>query len=285
MDALQVRNRINRDIMALAAETPAVSATQNIRIPHEERDIPARVYTPEGASPFPLLIYIHGAGWVAGSLDTHDNICRRLAADVPCVVLSVGYSLAPESRFPVQVQESYQALVWAAGHAPSLNADAQRLAVAGDSAGGNLAAAVSLMAHYRGQPEVGFQLLVNPALDLTRYEGEEFEQLAWFRSQYLTDEIEAGHPYASPLLAKSVEGVPPAFIITGELDNLCAEGEEYGERLREAGVAANTYRMAATGHLSGHYARATDEAQEAVALSVVVLRAAFKRQDGAGQAE
>ncbi|MBN1314843.1 MAG: alpha/beta hydrolase [Anaerolineales bacterium] len=271
------RQQINTHILELETEVEPIKNIRNIHVPFHDRSIPVRIYTPPMEGPFPLLVYIHGAGWVAGNLDTHDNICRRLAARGGCVVLSIGYSLAPEAKFPVPVEESHHVLVWAVENAASIDIDSRRVVLAGDSAGGNLAAAVCLMARDRGGPKIIFQLLVNPALDQSAYDGPDFEQMKWFREQYLRDKDDISNPYASPLLAGSLAGLPPAFIITGEHDELCAEGEAYGRRLREAGVHANVYRQAGMGHLAGDFARATAAAEEAVDLSIAVLKAALKR--------
>ena len=283
MNSVQkIRHRINADIFALPADVETIADSKDMRVSHPGHAIPIRLYTPPGKAPFPLLVFIHGAGWVAGSLDTHDNICRCLASRVGCIVLSVGYRLAPENKFPTAVEESYHALLWAVENAHTIDATPYNPAIAGDSAGGNLAAAVCLLARDRQGPSLGFQLLVNPALDFSAYDGAEFEQLGWFRDQYLRDANDRTNPYASPLLAPDLTRLPRAFIITGERDPLQAEGEAYARRLHDAGVSANVYRQAGMGHLAGHFARAADTAQEAVDLSVATLKAAFAAPVGPG---
>ncbi len=279
MTAEELREQINGRIFALATHVEPFSNIRDLRVPCGSVDIPVRAYTPDGTGPQPLLVYIHGAAWIAGSLDTHDNLCRQLAARVPCVVLSVGYRLAPEHRFPEPVEDSYGALAWAvaAENVKRLDIDPRRVAIAGDSAGGNIAAAVCLMARDRGGPAIGFQLLVNPALDFTAYDSKGFEESKLYRGYYLRNPSEASNPYASPLLARDLTKLPPAFVITGELDVLMPEGEAYVRRLRTAGVPANAYRQTGKDHLSGHFARATAEAEEAVDLCVTVLKAAYKR--------
>jgi acetyl esterase len=268
----ELRNQINARIFALETHVEPFAGIRGLSVPGEGHDISVRVYTPEGAGPHLLLVYIHGAAWIAGSLDTHDNLCRRLAARVPCLVVSVGYRLAPEHHFPAAVEDSYRALVWAVEKSTSLDAGPSRVAIAGDSAGGNIAAAVCLMARDHGGPSIGFQLLVNPALDFTAYDAEGFEEMREYREYYLRDPADAHHPYASPLQAQDLTNLPPAYIITGERDVLMREGEAYARRLREAGVVANVYRQAGMGHLAGHFARATEEAGEAIDLSVAALR-------------
>lgn len=276
MDPLEYRRQLNAEILEFETEIEPVADVQDVHLHYRGEPLSSRVYAPEDEGPFPLLVYVHGAGWVAGNLDTHDSVCRRFTAGIPAVVVSVEYRLAPEHKFPTPLEDVYRAVCWAMENVASLGADVEAVAVAGDSAGGNLAAAACLMARERGGPEIRFQVLVNPALDLSGYSGEGFEEMKWFAEQYLRDEVDAHNPYASPLLAAGLSELPAAFIITGELDCLCAEGEAYAGRLREAGVPANVHRQMNTGHLGPHFARATPEAAEAVDLSTEVLRAALR---------
>ena len=162
----EIRAQLNAYIMGTQGSTEPVHRVQDRRIPGPGGDLPLRIYLPQGNGPFPVLVFIHGAGWVAGSLDTHDNVCRYLCSRVPCTVVSVGYRLAPESRFPAALDDAYAATVWAADHARQLDGDGGRLAVAGDSSGANLAAAVCLIARDRKGPPIRFQLLVKAILDL-----------------------------------------------------------------------------------------------------------------------
>jgi acetyl esterase len=259
--------------MTFPAASEPVERVENLTISGPGGDLSLRLYTPAGSGAWPLVVYIHGAGWVAGNLDTHDNVCRCLANRTPSVVVSVCYRLAPEHPFPAALEDAYAALVWAAKAAASINADAGRLAVAGDSSGGNLAAALCLMARDRGRPAIAFQLLVNPALDMTAYDAPGFEEMRWFRDQYLRDERDQINACASSLLADDLRGLPTAFILVGERDNLRVEGERYAARLREAGVFVNLYCQQGKGHLGPTFARASSEAREAVELSAVVLRA------------
>jgi acetyl esterase len=275
MDPLEARNQLNAYIMGLEAKIEPVKSIRDTSVSGESYEIPIRIYMPEGDGPFPILIFIHGAGWVAGNLDTHDNVCRCLSSRANCVVVSIDYRLAPESKFPIPVEESYQVYEWILKNADLLNVDPERITIGGDSSGGNIAAAVCLMAKDRKNAKIVFQLLINPALDLSVYD-ESYGNMKWFREQYLRDENDITNPYASPLLAKNVEDSPAAFIVVGEHDALRAEGEAFAKKLREAGVSANVYCQANTGHLAGDFARATEEASEAVDLSVAVLREAFR---------
>jgi acetyl esterase len=271
----EIRRQINAYIVGTEGCTDPVQEVKDVCIPGPGGDLPLRTYLPQGSGPFPLLVFVHGAGWVAGNLDTHDNLCRHLCNRVPCAVVSVDYRLAPEHRFPAALHDTYAAIAWAADHARQLNADGNRLAIAGDSSGANLTAAVCLMARDRDGPSILFQLLVNPALDMTAYDAPGFENMRWFRDQYLNGEQDQREPYASPSFADDLNDLPPALIITGEHDELRAEGQEYATKLSQAGVFVNHYCQRDTGHLSALYARATPGAREALDLSVVALRAAF----------
>jgi acetyl esterase len=200
------------------AEVPLGSAVDRT-IPGPAGQIPVRVYTPNGTAPFPLLVYFHGGGWVLGSLGTHDGICRALAAGAGCVVVSVDYRLAPEHRYPAAADDCYAATQWCAAHAADLGVDAARIAIGGDSAGGNLTAVVAQMARDRGGPKLVFQLLIYPVTDAAR-DTQSYRDNAegylltagdmdWFWNHYLGDARARGEePYASPIRAKSLAGLP-----------------------------------------------------------------------------
>jgi acetyl esterase len=207
-----------------------------------------RVYTPPGTGPFPLLVFFHGGGFVLCDLDTHDPTCRNLCAGAGCVVASVGYRLAPEHRFPAAPEDCLAATRWAAENAAELGADPARMAVGGDSAGGALATVTALRVRDEGGPRLAGQLLIYPMTDLEMTarpslaeNGEGYgvtaKDIAWFRSLYLSDSSEARHPHASPIHAPDLSRLPPALVVTAEYDPLRDEGERYGARLREAGVA------------------------------------------------
>src|SRR2546422_3971142 len=152
-------------LSAAAGEGEAVARVENRTVPGPRGEIPIRVYTPEGRAPQPALVYFHGGGWVIGDLETHDGVCRALANAIPATVIAVDYRLAPEHKFPAAVDDAYAATRWVAEHATSIGVDPARIAVGGDSAGGNLAAVVALMAHDRGKPNLVHQLLVYPVTD------------------------------------------------------------------------------------------------------------------------
>ena len=230
-----------------------------------EQALTVRAYVPAGADtgqPLPAIVFAHGGGWCLGSLDLYDNPCRALANATGCVVFSVDYRLAPEYKFPVPLDDFYKALCWVAGHAAALGIDAQRLAVGGDSAGGNLAAAAALMARDQAGPALAHQLLLYPALDFAfdtpsyrRYaEGHSLtrEAMRFCWSAYLNAPADGVNPYAAPLRAASFKGLPPATIVVCEHDPLHDEGVAYAQRLRDAGVDAACVRLDGMIHACMH---------------------------------
>jgi acetyl esterase/lipase len=207
--------------------------------------IGVRVYRPPGSGPFPLVVNFHGGGWVIGSLAMAESVCSRLASALPAVVVSVDYRLAPEFRFPTAVNDAFDATVWAHTNADELGADGTRLAVMGDSAGGNLAAAVTLLAHDQG-PGISAQALLYPTLDLTLASPSMAENahapvltrshMRAYRDYYLGPHGDPEDPLASLLLADDLAGLPPALIQTAQFDPLRDDGARYADRLHDAGV-------------------------------------------------
>jgi len=272
-------------LFASQGEVEPVARVENRRIPGPGGEIPIRVYTPEGKAPFPVLVFIHGGGWVLCSLDSHDPPCRALANAVPCVVVSVDYRLAPEHKFPAAAEDAYAAARWVADHAAELGGDPGRIAVGGDSAGGNLAAVVALLARERGGPRLAHQLLVYPATDAGLDSPSLFENgegyfltrdmMVWFWNHYLRSRADVYDPHASPLRARDLRGLPPALVITAEYDPLRDEGEAYAARLREAGVAVHTARY--PGMIHGFFGMLAvfPQARTAIRAAASALRAAF----------
>ncbi|MGQ0847232.1 MAG: alpha/beta hydrolase [Sporichthyaceae bacterium] len=216
-------------------------------IPGPGGDIPVRVYTPVGDGPFGLLCFFHGGGFVLGDLKTHDGVCRELAAGAECVVVAVDYRLGPEHKYPAAADDCEAATRWAHSNAATLNVDPSRIAVGGESAGGNLSAVVSQRLRDSGGPALSAQLLVYPAARLSgdptpsmiaNAEGYflEVEDMVWFLGHYLADPAHADLADASPGFAADLAGLPPALVITAEFDPLCDDGEFYAEALRSAGV-------------------------------------------------
>ena len=210
--------------------------------------VPVRIYTPAGDGPFPVYVNLHGGGWVIGDLDTADAVCRDMCASVPAVVVSVDYRLAPEYLYPAAVDDSYAAVCWAADNMPLLNGNG-KLAVGGESAGGNLAAVVCLKARDENGPDIDFQLLLYPVTDadlsrqsyLDNAEGYILETatMKWFWDYYCPDVATRSEPYASPIKAENLTNLPPALVITAEFDPLRDEGMAYAAALNTAGGKAD----------------------------------------------
>ncbi|HXP73710.1 MAG TPA: alpha/beta hydrolase [Stellaceae bacterium] len=245
----------------LQPDPQKVAEMRDLEAPAPHGTIPLRLYrgigTERGAI-LPALVYFHGGGWVIGDLDTHDGVCRVLANAAGCAVISVDYRLAPEHKFPAAVDDAVAATEWIAAHAGTLGIDANRLAVGGDSAGGNLAAVVALVARDRGGPRLRHQLLLYPATDFVtsddpqreRFEGFPLNVVTmnWFRDHYLRGPADYSDWRASPLRASDLRGLPPAYVLTVGFDPLHAEGEAYASRLRDAGVPVQHRHIAEQMH-------------------------------------
>jgi acetyl esterase len=248
----------------------------------EETGLPLRIYRPEGDGPLPTLVYFFGGGWTLGSIDTADGICRQLANAVPCQVITVGYRLAPENPFPAAVNDCHQATQWITAHAAELQVG--RIAVGGDSAGGNLAAATTLLARESG-PALAAQLLVYPntlhgSETASMRAGDDpflFNKTSvdWYWDHYLTDPADGRNPLASPLLAESHADLPPALVITAEFDPLRDEGEFYAEKLYAAGVPTQLSRY--DGMVHGFFAMSgvLDGGRKAIAEAAEFLQRTF----------
>jgi acetyl esterase len=250
--------------------------------------IPLRLYRGHGAaksSPQPALIYFHGGGWVIGDLDSHDQVCRALANATACIVVSVDYRLAPEHKFPAAAEDAISATQWIAANAARLGIDAKRLAVGGDSAGGNLAAVVALDARDRGGPRIALQILVYPATDM-RMNWPSAERHAkqlpltlaamdWFIAHYLRSKADETDWRASPLRASNLKGLPPALIVTAGFDPLCDQGEAYAKALRAAGVAVEYEPF--TGQIHGFLSmgRIVADSGRAIVLAAAALKRSF----------
>ncbi len=270
------------------APGPEVAKVEDRSIPGPDGDVPVRIYIPEGSGPFPILIWYHGGGWVIGDLESADGPSRHLCVGADCVVVSVDYRLAPETKFPGPAEDCYAAIQWAVDNAAAINGDPARVAVGGDSAGANLAAAISLMARDRNDPAISFQLLVYPVTERNfstasyhdNATGYSLTQagMRWFWDQYLADDADAANPYAAPAQAANLSGLPPALVITAEFDPLRDEGEAYAELLRNAGVPTQATRY--DGMIHGFFAmpavldqgrRAVDEATAALKASLALV--------------
>ncbi|TCU74928.1 acetyl esterase [Bradyrhizobium sp. R2.2-H] len=236
-------------------DAPELARVAPLAIPAPHGTIPARLYVPkeprqhDGLSP--ALVFFHGGGWVIGDLDSHDVVCRQLAAEGALIVISVDYRLAPEHKFPAAAEDAIAATKWIAANARELDIDASRLSIGGDSAGGNLAAVVALAARDAGGPALAGQVLIYPATDFAMTHGSHSEPetsvllthsvIRWFRDHYLNGAADIHDWRASPARAQNLAGLPPAYVLTAGADPLRDEGDEYAERLRQAGVPV-TYK-------------------------------------------
>lgn len=273
-----VREFINNKIMAVEAETPSVFQVKEAIVNREGRSTPLRIYIPSQDKNLPVVLMIHGGGWVAGNLDTHDNMARYLCRGANAVVFSVGYLNAPEGKFPLPLEQCYDALLWINEHAKDYSVNANRLAVIGESAGGNLSAALCLLARDRQGPKIYLQVLINPSPDLTgrgtlKPQGDIFDPLRWFAWQYVSKPEDVYNPYVSPTLAPDLSELPKARIILAEKDDThIKEGEIYAEKLAQANVPTKTYVQLGIGHLAGDAARASKKAEESLNVAVEALR-------------
>ena len=282
MEVAEARQAI---LQLFQVENPEpVAKVEDRTIPTPNGDLPIRLYTPEGDGPLPVLVFFHGGGWVVGNLESHDATCRALANAAGCITLAVDYRLAPEHKFPAAPEDCYEATKWAVLNAAALGGDPQRVAVGGDSAGGNLAAAVALMSGDRGAPSLAYQLLLYPVTNHSfdtescKQNGEDYlltkDSMVWFWDHYLENDAAGNAPYASPLQAKYVNSPPPGLVITAEFDPLRDEGEAYGKRLQDAGADIKISRYDGTIH--GFFSFFHLDAQKkALAEVAEELKAAF----------
>ncbi|WP_254538043.1 alpha/beta hydrolase [Halomarina litorea] len=270
-----------------------VDEVTEFSIPGPAGDVPLTVYHPEGDGPHPALVYLHGGGWTLGSRDTHDGVCRALSNRADCVVVSVEYRLAPEHPFPAGLEDCYAAVRWVCAHGDRFGVDTDRVAVGGDSAGGNLTAAITLMARDdreaarlserrdgprdapESAPDIAHQVLIYPAVaspmiqrfDSYEENGEgyllEWESMVNYYGNYLPNPAQRRNEYAAPLLARDLSGLPPATVITAGFDPLRDEGRAYADRLEEAGVTVSRHHYEGMIHAFVNFAEAMDAAGEA----------------------
>jgi acetyl esterase len=281
----EVRATLRERARLTAGEPQPVASIRDAETPGPAGAIPVRIYVPAGQLPRPGLVFFHGGGWVAGDLDTHDVLCRALANGGGCVVVSVHYRRAPEAKFPAAIDDAVAATRYVAEHAADFGIEPGRLAVGGDSAGGNLAAAVCLVLRDSGGPRLVYQLLIYPVTDYN-FETQSYRDNAdgyrltraamqYYWNHYLRQPSDADDPRASPLRAADLSNLPPAHVITAEYDPLRDEGRAYAERLRAAGVPV-VYRDE-PGMIHGYFVLGgvLDAGRRAVADAAAALRDAF----------
>jgi acetyl esterase/lipase len=283
---VQLREVTAQMFRATGGTPEPVDQVENRTIPGSASEIPVRIYKPAGAGPHPILVFFHGGGFVIGDLDSHDAACRALTNQAGCLTVAIDYRLAPEHKFPAAVDDCYAAAKWVSEHARELGGDPARLAVGGDSAGGNLSAVVAILARDRGGPKIAFQLLVYPATDMAcnTYSHKTFtdyfltdRSIRYFLGHYLRGEGDRKDPAASPALASNHKNLPPALVITAEFDPLRDEGEAYGELLRKAGVPVTVTRYDGMIHGFFTMGQVLAQGREAISQAAGALRTAFAK--------
>ncbi|PLY03963.1 MAG: hypothetical protein C0622_03725 [Desulfuromonas sp.] len=285
IDDIARARKLEAERSALAARVSFAGTIDDINIDTAEGRSRVRVYSPPGKGPFPLILYMHGGGFSIGSPDTSDNLCRTLSTAVKAVILSIDYALAPENKFPTALEECHRVATWALDNDVALNIRYDQLAVVGDSAGGNLAAALCLLARERRDFTPLYQVLICPLLDQQTELSAKISQNSdplltsahreTFSRYYFSDRSEAAQPLASPLLAKDLSGLPPATIISAELDPLAAEAIAYSERLQAAGVSTTLRHYPGLVHDFPLFVKALEEAREAAQAIADDLISAF----------
>lgn len=274
---------------AFAPTTPPLKKTEDRTIPGPAGPVPVRIYTPEADGALPILVYFHGGGWVFGDLESHDAMCRITAHEAGCLVVAVDYRLAPEHKFPAGLEDCIAATRWCAEHGGEIGGDPARLAVGGDSAGGNLAAAVAQAARAAsrgsGGPKLAMQWLIYPAVDFTADNASLRENadgylltkaaIDWTLEQYVTHADAAHDPRASPGLARDLTGLPRALVQTAEYDPLRDEGEAYADALKAAGVPTETIRYDGVVHGFMRMGALVDRAAVGLSDGAAALRKAF----------
>jgi len=278
-------------LIELGGPAEQLAQVDDRTIPGPARPIPVRVYRPTLGDALPALVFFHGGGFVICDLESHDRQCRALAKASGCTVISVDYRLAPEHKFPAATEDAYAATCYVAEHAGEFGIDPNRIAVGGDSAGGNLATVVALMARDRRGPSLRFQLMVYPVVDfedespsMQEYGKNHFldrSTMAWFGEQYFSNAEERRQPYASPLNA-DLRGLPPAMILTCECDPLRDQGESYARKLVNAGVSVELKQYEGMIHVFFNLGGIVDTARTAIADAGSALRQALRAGAPAG---
>lgn len=284
----EVRKLLDNDASRWSTKPIPFSNTKNMIITTSTNKIPVRIYTPKTGNYFPIVIYSHDGSFVGGSIYTHDNICRKLSKNANAIVISINYRLAPENPFPAALWDVYNILQWTYKNAESINGDGKHIAVAGDSAGGNLSAAVCLMARDKNDLHVDCQVLIYPCTNLYELNSKSWssfsdklniskEDMEKFISLYIPKKEDRKNPYASPLLASDLKKLPDTLVITAEIDPLRDDGEEYGDKLKKAGIKVEYKQYKGVTHGFINMDKITNKADEAIKEISIYLQNEFNK--------
>lgn len=283
-----IRERLNNESIKSSKPPIPFSNIKNITVEVNSEEIPVRIYTPEDGDMFPIIIYSHGGSWIAGNLDTHDNVCRKLSKNAKAIVISVDYRLAPENPFPAGFNDVYNVLQWTDKNAKSINGDENHIAIAGDSSGGNLSAAVCLMAKDKNGPHITCQVLIYPSTNIYELNTQSWsdfsndfniskEDMEKYISLYVPQKEDRKNPYVSPLLANEFNQLPDTLVITAEIDPLRDEDEAYENKLNEAGIQSDIIRFNGVTHGFITMDKITNKADEALNQVSLYLQSEFKK--------
>lgn len=283
----KIRENLNTQSTKWSKKPIPFSNIKNITISENSKKIPIRIYTPDSSSSLPIVIYSHGGFWVAGNLDAYDTVCRKLSKNSKTILISVDYHLAPENPFPIAVEDIYDILNWTYKNADNINGDKKHIAIAGDSSGGNLSAAVSLMTRDKNGPPITCQVLIYPSTNIFKLNSNSWSLFAnsinlsikdmeKYISLYVPKKEDRKSPYTSPLLSENLRKLPDTLIITAEIDPLRDEGESYGNKLKEAGnnVTITQYKGVCHGFITMD--KITNKADNAINQISLYLQKKFK---------
>ena len=284
----EIRERLNNESTKSSKQPIPFSDIKNITVEVNSEKIPVRIYTPEDGDKFPIIIYSHGGSWISGNLDTHDNVCRKLSQNTKAIVISVDYRLAPENHFPAGLNDVYNVLQWTNKNAKSIDGDESHIAIAGDSAGGNLSAAVCLMAKDKNGPRIACQVLIYPSTNIYELNTKSWsdfsndfniskEEMEKYISLYVPQKEDRKNPYASPLLVKEFNQLPDTLVITAEIDPLRDEGEAYDNKLKETGIQTEVIRFNGVTHGFITMDKITDKADDALNQISLYLQKEFQK--------
>ncbi|KEI78989.1 esterase [Clostridium botulinum A2 117] len=284
----EIRGNLNKQSTKWSNKPILFSNIKNLDIKMNNEKIPVRIYTPENGSNFPIIIYSHGGFWIGGNTDTSDRVCRKLSQNTKAIVISVNYRLAPENPFPAGLNDVYNVLQWTYKNAKSINGDEKHIAVIGDSAGGNLSAAVSSMSRDKNGPPITCQVLIYPSTNIFELNSKSWsyfsnsvnvsrEDMEKYISIYVPKKEDRKNPYASPLLSKDFSKLPDTLVVTAEIDPLRDEGEAYANKLKESGVKVDVARYKGITHGFITMDKITNKADEALNQISLYIQKEFQK--------